>query len=416
MGSLMIDLAKRLGGFVHFVAQRFNQDRCMQIAGSLTYTTLLSLVPLFTILVAMLSALPFFEKIMVDIKIFLLLNLVPEIAYKIITVYMEQFAANAAKLTFFGLFALFIMALSMLFTVDKSFNIIWRSQRTRPIWMSVLSYILLLALAPLMLGLSMSVTSYLVSLSMDVTRSVPYADKALLKLLSIVGSTITLFLIYRIVPCRHVPARHAFIGAVFAALLFEFLKHFFAVYIALVPTYDIVYGTFAAVPIFLLWIFLSWMVILLGAELAAALAYWKNASWRRIGLAQTRLHDGLLVMRAFIEAHSQGRVVTLAQLAQALPIALDRIEDILDLFWRNGFVEKLPGLQSKYRLLKSADTLSIADLYRLFVLPGESLGGQHNSELAPLIAEIGNTLEAGMQRRLSDVFRPAEEQTPTMKV
>ena len=220
MGSLMIDLAKRLGGFVHFVAQRFNQDRCMQIAGSLTYTTLLSLVPLFTILVAMLSALPFFEKIMVDIKIFLLLNLVPEIAYKIITVYMEQFAANAAKLTFFGLFALFIMALSMLFTVDKSFNIIWRSQRTRPIWMSVLSYILLLALAPLMLGLSMSVTSYLVSLSMDVTRSVPYADKALLKLLSIVGSTITLFLIYRIVPCRHVPARHAFIGAVFAALLF----------------------------------------------------------------------------------------------------------------------------------------------------------------------------------------------------
>ena len=121
-------------------------------------------------------------------------------------------------------------------------------------------------------------------------------------------------------------------------------------------------------------------------------------------------------MRAFIEAHSQGRVVTLAQLAQALPIALDRIEDILDLFWRNGFVEKLPGLQSKYRLLKSADTLSIADLYRLFVLPGESLGGQHNSELAPLIAEIGNTLEAGMQRRLSDVFRPAEEQTPTMKV
>ncbi len=412
----MIDLLKRLGGFVHFVVLRFNQDRCMQIAGSLTYTTLLSLVPLFTILVALLSALPFFEKTLADIKIFLLLNLVPEIAYKIITVYMEQFAGNAAKLTYVGLFALFIMALSMLFTVDKSFNIIWRSQRKRPIWMSVLSYILLLALAPLMLGLSMSVTSYLVSLSMDVTRNVPYVDQVLLKLLSIVGSTITLFLIYRIVPCRHVPLRHALIGALFAALLFESMKHFFALYIAMVPTYDIVYGAFAAVPIFLLWIFLSWIVILLGAELTATLAYWKGASWRRIGLAETRLHDGLLVMRAFVAAHAQEHVVTLAQLAQALPIALDRIEDILDLLRHDGIVEKLPGLQSKYRLLKTADTLSIAHLYRLFVLPGESLSGQQGSELAPLIAEIGTTLEAGMQRRLSDVFRPAEEQAPTMKV
>jgi membrane protein len=406
---MMMEFTKRLGGFLRFVSQRFNQDRCLQIAGSLTYTTLLSLVPLFTIVVAMFSALPFFEKAMVNIKVFLLLNLVPEIAYKIITVYMEQFAENAARLTFFGLLALLAMALAMLFTVDKSFNSIWRSQRARPLWMSISAYIALLVLAPLMLGLSMSVTSYLVSLSLGVTGSLPYADEVLLKLLTIAGSTTTLFLVYRIVPCRHVPAQHALIGGLFAAVLFETMKHFFGVYIALAPTYDLVYGAFAAIPIFLLWIFLSWMVILLGAEVTAALAYWKGSSWRRLGLAEAHLHDGLLVMRAFIVAQGDGRVLTLADLKEALPIAIDRLEDILDLLLAQGLIERQPGMQARYRLLKTPDTLSIADIYRLFVLPGESLKGQLGSELAPLIEEIANAIEAGMQRRLSDVFQTPDE-------
>lgn len=404
----MMEFTKRLGGFLRFVSQRFNQDRCLQIAGSLTYTTLLSLVPLFTIVVAMLSALPFFEKAMVDIKVFLLLNLVPEIAYKIIAVYMEQFADNAARLTYFGLLALLAMALAMLFTVDKSFNSIWRSQRTRPLWMSILAYIALLALAPLMLGLSMSVTSYLIALSLDATRTLPYADQVLLKLLSIAGSTITFFLVYRIVPCRHVPAQHALIGGLFAAVLFETMKHFFGIYIALVPAYNLVYGAFAAIPIFLLWIFLSWMVILLGAEVTAALAYWKGSSWRRLGLAEAHLHDGLLVMRAFILAHGAGRVLTLAGLKE-LPIAIDRLEDILDLLLSQGIIERPPGMQARYRLLKTSDTLSIADIYRLFVLPGGSLKGQPESELAPLIEEIANTIEVGMQRRLSDVFQASKD-------
>ena len=353
----------------------------------------------------MLSALPFFEKAMVNIKVFLLLNLVPEIAYKLITVYMEQFADNAARLTFFGLLALLAMALAMLFTVDKSFNSIWRSKRTRPLWMSILAYIALLALAPLMLGLSMSVTSYLIALSLDVTQTLPFADEVLLKLLTIAGSTITFFLIYRIVPCRHVPGRHALIGGLFAAVLFETMKHFFGIDIALVPTYDLVYGAFAAIPIFLLWIFLSWTVILLGAEVTAALAYWKGSSWRRLGLAEAQLYDGLLVMRAFIVAHGAGRVLALADLKEELPIAIDRLEDTLDLLLAQGIIERPAGMQARYRLLKTPDTLSIADIYRLFVLPGESLKGQPGSELAPLIEEIADTIEAGMQRRLSDVFQ-----------
>jgi membrane protein len=255
----------------------------------------------------------------------------------------------------------------------------------------------------------MSVTSYLIALSLDVTRALPYADEALLKLLAIADSTIIFFLVYRIVPCRHVPARHALIGGLFAAVLFETMKHFFGVYLALMPTYDLVYGAFAAIPIFLLWIFLSWTVILLGAEGTAALAYWKGSTWRRLGLAEAHLHDGLLVMRAFIAAHGAGRVLTLADLKEELPIAIDRLEDILDLLLSQGIIERPRGMHARYRLLKTPDTLSIADIYRLFVLPGESLKGQLGSELAPLIEEIANTIEAGMQRRLSDVFQVSKE-------
>lgn len=401
-------LLKRVGGFASFLFDRFNQDRCLQIAGSLTYTTLLSLVPLFTIVVALMSALPFFEKIMVDIKIFLLLNLVPEIAYKIITVYMEQFAENAARLTIYGLGALLLMALAMLFTVDRSLNGIWRAQRSRPFWMSVLGYMLLLGLAPLLLGAGMTITSYLLSLSMGVTNSVPYAGQFLLKLLAILGSTVTFFMVYRIVPCRHVPMQHALLGALIAAVLFETMKYLFAIFITKVPTYDLVYGAFAAIPIFLLWIFLSWVMVLLGAEVTAALPYWRGSAWKRVGVAEANLHDGLLLLRAFIAAQHKGTSLRLSDLQSAVPIPIDRLEDLIDSLIASGVVARDPGLGTRYRMVKTAEQLSLADAYRLFVVPGADPNMPSGDEFAPVLAEIAQTLEAGLQRPLSQVFAAEE--------
>src|SRR5688572_27970433 len=119
-------------GFLRFVLRRWGEDRCPQIAGSLTFTTLLALVPVFAIVVALLSRSPFFEDVMVQIKIFLLLNLVPDIAHKIITVYMEQFRQNAGRLTTVGFTVLFFTAIALMFTVDRSINAIWRVRRPRP--------------------------------------------------------------------------------------------------------------------------------------------------------------------------------------------------------------------------------------------------------------------------------------------
>src|SRR5258706_8187983 len=147
----MLATLRNLFGFLRFVLRRWSEDRCPQIAGSLTYTTLLALVPTFTIAVALLSSAPFFEDVMSQFKIFLLLNLLPEIAGTIITVYMEQFARNAAQLTTVGIGALFVMPIALMFTIDRSLNAIWRVAHSRPHWVSVLGYALLPFLRPLLI-------------------------------------------------------------------------------------------------------------------------------------------------------------------------------------------------------------------------------------------------------------------------
>ena len=259
--------------FLRLVLRRWNEDRCPQIAGSLAFTTLLALVPVFAIAVSLLSRAPFFEDVMVQIKVFLLLNLVPEIAGRIITVYMEQFAANAIRLTWLGVGILFASAVALMLTIDHSINLIWRTRRARPMWISVLAYMVLLSIGPVLIGASVSITTYLMSLS--TTPGVPrQAHAILLQAVPTAVSTVAFFLVYRLVPHRPVDWLHALTGGFFAAVLFEIAKEGFAFYVAHAPAYSVVYGAFVAVPFFLLWVYLSWLIVLFGAELAASLDEW----------------------------------------------------------------------------------------------------------------------------------------------
>lgn len=347
----MKQLFQRSFDFAQFLVARFVRDRCLQIAGSLTFSTLLSLVPLFAIVISIISHFPFFQQLLTQIKIFLLLNLVPDIAYRIITVYMGQFTDNARELTYVGIGFLLATSFSMLYTVDRSFNDIWRSRRGRPWWMSGLSYLMLLVAAPLLLGLGMTITSYLVSLSMGVSQSLPFLDELMLKFLSVSGGTITFFLVYRIVPCRHVPVLHALAGGLVAALLFEALKALFAVYIQLMPGFNMIYGAFAAIPVFLLWVFLCWSVILIGAEVSASLPYWGRERWHHVvsvvGYRLDRPH-GLALLTELARRRDDLRGPTLQELAKVVHAPLDWLEDTLDHLDSAGVVRRVRG---RYRLL-----------------------------------------------------------------
>ena len=325
-------------GFVRFVLRRWSEDRCPQIAGSLAFITLLSLVPVFAILVALLSRAPFFDAVMVQIEGFLRLNLVPTIADRIITVYMVQFRENALRLTGVGVAVLFATSLAAIFTVDRSINSIWRVRRHRPVWVSVLAYALLLSVGPLLIAVSVAITTYILSLSM--TSPVPEeAHFFLLQAVPTAVSSFAFFLLYRTVPNRKVPWRHALVGGVSAGVLFEIAKELFAFYVAHVPAQGVVYGAFAALPFFLLWIYLSWLVVLFGAELAASMDYWKSRAWKRLESRDTRFGDAVGIARRLFEAG--GSPVTFEQLRAATALPQEELEDALHHMCASGLVERV---------------------------------------------------------------------------
>ncbi len=288
-------------GFLRFVYRRWSEDRCAMIAGSLTYTTLLALVPTFLVAVAVMSSLPYFGELMAKFKIFLRLNLVPELANTIITVYMQQFSDNAARLTTVGVAVVLGAAVWLMLDLDSSFNAIWRVQRARPYWVSVLGYIALLLTGPALIALSVTITTYAMALPAELgagssgrlfmLRAVPTAISALV-----------FFLLYKIIPHRPVPWRHALLGGTVAALLFEVAKESFRIYLHYSTTYDLMYGALAFVPILLVWTYLSWLVILLGAELTASAAFWADGRWKKATTPAMRFREAVDVTRCLIEA------------------------------------------------------------------------------------------------------------------
>ena len=260
--------------FVRFVLRRWSEDRCPQIAGSLAFTTLLAIVPIFAIAVALMSRAPFFEDLLTQIKIFLLINLVPEIAGRIITVYMEEFARNAVRLTWMGVAVLFVSSVATMMLVERQIHAIWRDPPSRPLWVTIVTYATLLVIGPLLIAVSVSLTTYLMSLSVAVDAP-ERAQGVMLQAVPTLVSTIAFMLLYKLVPHRRVQWRHAIVGAVTASVLFEGAKELFAIYVRNVPGYNVLYGAFVSLPFFLIWVYVSWLVVLFGAELTAALGHWK---------------------------------------------------------------------------------------------------------------------------------------------
>jgi len=332
--------ARDAAGFARFVLRRWTEDRCPQIAGSLAFTTLLALVPIFAIAVAMLSSLPFFETVMTQVKIFLLLNLVPEIAGKIITVYMAQFRENAARLTTVGTLLLFGTAMALMLTIDKSINAIWRVRRSRRWWVSIVSYVLLLLMGPLLIVVSVSLTTYLMmTISTGVSHVPPRLQWVTLQLAPMAVSAIAFFLMYRFVPHRRVPWRHALVGGVVAALLFEVSKEGFAIYVRYAPTIGVVYGAFAAFPFLLLWMYLAWMVVLLGAELAASLDYWVTGHWRITDATTARVGDVIAVARLLFDG--RGRSLSFRQMQRESGLPAEHLEQALAHLTEEGLAKQV---------------------------------------------------------------------------
>lgn len=366
----MRKLFKKISGlyffqFISFIAARFKQDRCADMASSLTFTTLLSLVPLITIVLTFFSAFPQFSSFSDHAKNIILENMLPETGGKIISSYMEQFAENAARLTAVGIGFLAVTAMLMIYSIDNAFNTIWRVSRQRTVVQRVLVYWAVLTLAPLLMGGSLSMTSWLINMSVVNLNDLSAIVVGMLKVVPLLLATLTFAFLFRVVPNRYVPVQHAFIGGAVSAIAFEAMSRAFALYIAHFPTYKLVYGAFASFPIFLLWVYLSWLTVLIGAVLTASLSHWRSQEGSEPLTSEVKLYYSLCILRLMSESLRSGVTQSLPMLSKELLLGYDSLEELLEKMASINLVQRMIG--HNWVMTRAPEHVQAIELYRLFV-------------------------------------------------
>ena len=249
--------------------ERFREDQLGLRASSLTFTTLIALVPLVTVMLALFSAFPMFASFQSALETYFLQRLVPEGIAKPVLAALTQFAAQAARLGTAGLVVLVFTALALMLTIDRALNAIWRVRRPRSIARRVLVYWSAMTLGPLLLGISLSLTASALTASRGVIGFLPGGLGLLLNGVEFLVLAVGMAGLYRYVPHTDVRWRHALAGGVFVAAGVKLAKGGLAWYLGVMPSYSAVYGAFATVPILLLWVYVGWVIVLLGAVIAA---------------------------------------------------------------------------------------------------------------------------------------------------
>jgi membrane protein len=372
-------LAQRTGSgfrnglrFFGYAFSRFTGDRCMERGAALTYTSLLAMVPLMAVSFAIFSAFPAFDKMKHSVQVYLFESFVPEIG-KAIFSHVEQFTSKTGELTGIGVIFLGITSVMLLSSISNTFNSIWRVQETRAMVGRMLAYWAALTLTPLMFGASLSLSSYLFAIaqSTGVTEHIGITNLA--GLLPLFMQIVGLSILYIVIPYYPVQPRDALFGGVVAGMLFELLKKGFGLYIAHFPTYQTVYGALAMIPIFLVWIYVAWGVVLLGAEITAALPEW------RAGVRETRhgnirparkLVAALSVLRALLLASRDGGGIRSREMYRLAEIAPDVLIEATNVLLKDNYIAKGEG--GLWLLGRDLDETSLADLNRAFGLVVET--------------------------------------------
>ncbi|MCM5571952.1 YihY family inner membrane protein [Burkholderiaceae bacterium FT117] len=268
-----LPFGRALASLARAMIEQARELRLSQVAGSLAFLSMLAIVPMFSIGFAVMTALPVFGELREALHRFLDGNLFPAAFSQTLLSHVGQFAAKAGELSALGAIVFFLTAFSALLTVEATLNRIWRADRRRPLTLRLTLYWAVLTLGPLLLATSLLfhgvvVTRWLRGGELQELRGVWFA------LVPWLTSLAGLTLLYRLVPATFVRWSEAFAGALLASLLFELLRRGVGLYVVRFPTYTVVYGAFAALPLFLLWLLLGWMALLAGALLAANLRWW----------------------------------------------------------------------------------------------------------------------------------------------
>lgn len=358
---------------LRFLARRLSQERITQAAASLTFTTVISLVPLLAVMLALFTAFPAFDRLHAQLQSWFAEALLPPNIARTVFDYLNQFAAKAASLGAAGVVGLLVTATLLLLTIDRSLNLIWRTPRPRPLAQRVMLFWAWLTAGPLLMAFALGQLSLAAAVSSGWLGVIPGATAALGTLASWLVMGALFGVVYRVVPNTQVLWRDALAGGLLAAVAFNVASRGFAWYIGRLPSYEAVYGTFATLPLALIWIYWSWLVVLGGALVAA----WLPAL-RAGGLAPEPGAGGdfllaVQVARRLADHRQQPPCgVGMADLVRGLKADPRRLDAVLELLRRIGWVGLVdaPRGGRRWALLVDPHAVTLAPLIDALLLDG----------------------------------------------
>ena len=353
--------------------QRFREDHMGLTASSLTFTTSIALVPFFTVALAIFTAFPMFSKLQGVLQVWLVNSLIPDNISRQVLGYLTQFARQANKLGVAGLAVLLVTAIALILTIDRTLNGIWRVKKPRPLAQRVLFYWAAITLGPLVLGASLAVTSYVISGSRGAVSSMPGGLRVLLDLLQFFLLAGGMAALYRYVPNTFVRWSHAWAGGLFVAAGIELAKKILTLYLSSVPTYSLVYGAFATLPILLVWIYVAWVIVLLGAVIAAYLPSLLAGVARRGNSHGWQFQLAVELLQQLHQARSTTRIgLEASELARALQVDVLQLEPVLEtlmsLDWIGQLTDPEDEKEARYLLLADPEATPLEPLMAQLLL------------------------------------------------
>ena len=399
----------RLRDLWRFMQRRLSEEQVPQVAGSLTFTTVLAVVPVMTIAFAIFTTFPLFNTFRDALEAYFVQSLMPRGVTNTILDNLSLFAAKANRLSAVGAVTLVLTAIMMFAIVDRSLNRIWRVKTPRSFTQSLIVYWAIMTLGPLLIGASLSLTTLVSPVASTLAQQLPWMGTVAAISVSLLLMTMFFGLLYLIVPNRLVDWRDALIGGLVAAIAFEMTNRGFSFFITKFPSYRVIYGALAAVPIFLVWVYLFWLITLLGAVLAVALPVVKHERWWHKPVPGGEFIDAMSVLQVLVHAHQHQGVISLLSIRSKTRLGFDEAESLLQRLLEAGWVGRVEVVKNKasrwlqlargehdhWTLLINPNKLVVADVMKLFAFSESSHA---------LGREINQLLDRGLSLSLADYF------------
>lgn len=392
----------RTSAFVRFVWKRFLGDQLFAAAGALSFTTVFALVPLSMVVFGVLSAFPVFDQWSGQLSHYIFSNFVPRAA-KAVEGYLREFSANTKDMTTAGVIALVISLLITLSSIEATFNRIWRVPTARPQLSRFLVYWTVLTLGALVAAASLALSTRFFALEVFETATGRWAEALILRVTPITIELLAFASLYKVVPHRTVQWRHALAGGLLAVLVFEAIKTGLGYYLGSFGSYQKIYGPLAFVPIFLLWIYLGWASILLGASFASSMSSFR---YQPVALRLPHgfeLYGLLRMLGRFHQARERGRGLHSDEIQAQEPILTDElVQRLLGQLCEIGVVSRAEG--GEWLLARDLDDVSLGELYeaaRLRVPVAEARLPHHDDALGIAVMRVVD----GLRMPLRDLLK-----------